>query len=275
MNRPYDFVHFLKCLKYNQKGNKEGIIPIKVNTLTPIHIYSGRLNTKDNETFYKEFMKINNKIIIPGTSLKGCIRTIAESISYSCLSHIGKHNRSKLPDKGHDKKEKCIICDMFGSMGNKSKVQFSDLRFVLGKTNIIPLPDSYPPNPENYYYISKNGKYKGYKFYKHGVIGVQKQGSILHEFVMEDAEFEGEVVFSNLTEEQVQLLCFSLGLTGDIQPKIGYGKSYYYGSISITSDEKWVKEAEKYKNTKRQDIRANIDKLMEILSYNNAVKTVY
>jgi len=67
--------------------------------------------------------------------------------------------------------------------------------------------------------------------------------------------FEGEIIYKNLTEEQIRLLCFSLGLSGDINPKIGYGKNYFYGSIEVTSDAKWVEKAKQYKNIEKDDIK--------------------
>jgi len=38
------------------------------------------------------------------------------------------------------------------------------------------------PNPDAEYYL-ENGKYKGYKFYKHGINGIQPKGNMLCEFV--------------------------------------------------------------------------------------------
>lgn len=267
MSKPYDFVPFLKCEVYKEKGELEGEIPLRIRTLTPVHIFSGRYNVKDNKTIYKTFIRTNGEIIIPGTSFKGCIRSIAEAISYSCLSPSVKLDKRRLVVKKHDKDKKCIICDMFGSMGFKSKIQISDFIKKSGKMDIIPLPPSYSPNPNSPYYLDEDGKYKGHKFYKHGSNDMQQSGSIYHEFVMQGAEFVGKILFKNLTEEQVQLLCFSLGLSGDINPKIGFGKSYNYGSIEVLSEDKWVEKAVKYKNINKEDIKRNIRKLIEILKY--------
>jgi len=69
-------------------------------------------------------------------------------------------------------------------------------------------------------------------------------------------------------------LCFSLGLSGDINPKIGYGKNYFYGSIEVTSDAKWVEKAKQYKNIEKDDIKNNINLIISILNYKNAVTSV-
>ncbi|MBM7582859.1 CRISPR/Cas system CSM-associated protein Csm3 (group 7 of RAMP superfamily) [Caldicoprobacter guelmensis] len=271
MIKSYDFVPFLKCKVYHGNGNLEGRILIRVKVLTPVHIFSGHFRVQDNGKIYREFIKTNGRPIIPGTSFKGCIRTIAESVSYSCLQTSLPHE--KLPtDKRHDGQHKCIICDMFGGMGNKSKIRFSDLVAVNYKTEVRGIPRSFRPHPESNYYM-ENGKYKGYKFYKHGINGIQPSGPILCEFVNAGSEFEGEVIYRGLTDEQVRLLCFALGLSGDIQPKIGYGKPYFYGSIEINSQPEWADKAREYVSECDDEVRKNISALIRILNYSNALKS--
>ena len=164
---------------------------------------------------------------------------------------------------------------MFGMPGLRSKVTFNDLKGVPQKCSleIKRIPQSYKPNPGTEFYL-KNGKYKGYKFYRHGVNGIQPQGKVLCEFVTEGSQFEGEIILRNLTEEQMQLLCFSLGLSGDINPKIGYGKNFFYGSVEVTSDEVWVEKAIQYKDNAKGDIKNNIETLISILSFKNAVTSL-
>lgn len=272
MIKPYDFVPFLKCKSYEGNGSLEGHIPIRVKALTPLHIFSGHYRVEDNGNAYREFIRRNGKPIIPGTSFKGCIRTIAESISYSCLQTAVRDAR-KLPDnKTHDRRQKCVICDMFGCMGSRSKVRFCDLEAVSYKTGIRGMPRSFQPHPESSYYI-ENGRYKGYKFYKHGIDGIQPAGPILCECVNAGAEFEGEIIYKDLTVEQLGLLCFSLGLSGHIQPKIGYGRSYFYGSIEVSAPSEWAKYAGEYIDTCGAEVRRNMDALIGILSYKNVLRS--
>ena len=274
MTKPYDFVPFLKCEPYEQEGSLEGIIPITIEVLTPVHISSGRYNIKDDRAIYKEFVRVNDTIVIPGTSLKGCIRNIAESISYSCLSERNK-DMKKMPDnKSHPNNKKCIICDMFGTLGIKSKLVFRDVQLNNGRTDIIGLPKSFSPRPETSYYI-KDEKYKGYKFYKHGINGIQLKGSVYYEFVGAGSQFKGEIVFRRLTDEQLKLLCFALGLSGDINPKIGYGKNYFYGSVKISSEEKWCELAREYSQECSQDVKENIQRLISILNYKDNALRVF
>lgn len=297
MIKPYDFVPFLKYIPY-KKGNAvydKGKIPIRVKTLTPVHISSGEYAVNGKNLIYKEFIKINGIPVIPATSFKGCVRSIAESVSHSYPYMIDDKKKELIPeektgigktgdsnqranDQNENKKKedeiKCIVCDMFGMMNWKSRIAFGDLNGVPGKfrLEIRGIPASFNPHPEREFYM-EDGKYKGYKFYRHGVNGIQPKGEVFREFVAEDSWFEGEIIYRDLTEEQIQLLCFSLGLSGDINPKIGYGKNFFYGSIEVTSDAKWVEKAKEYREKAEDDIKKNIDRLISILSYKNAVSS--
>lgn len=294
MTKSYDFVPFLSYIPYNgeKTEHKNGKIPIKIKTLTPIHISSGEYAVSDSNIIYREFVRVKDIPVIPGTSFKGCIRSIAESISYSYPYIIEEKRMKSIPEfklkedndlKQHiknNKKDKegiikCIVCDMFGQMGQKSKIMFSDLKAVPGKykLEIRGIPQSFRPNPGNEYYFEE-GKYKGYKFYRHGINGIQPEGKVYCEFITENSYFEGEIIYRDLTEVQIQLLCFSLGLSSDISPKIGYGKNYYFGSIEVSSDEKWTEKAKQYKIGAPDDIRKNIEILCSILNFKNAVHSL-
>ena len=51
----------------------------------------------------------------------------------------------KMPDnKSHPNNKKCIICDMFGTLGIKSKLVFRDVQLNNGRTDIIGLPKHSP-----------------------------------------------------------------------------------------------------------------------------------
>ncbi|OFI07064.1 RAMP superfamily protein [Clostridium acetireducens DSM 10703] len=279
MEKYFKFIPFINCESYEIEGNNSGKINITVKTLTPVHISSGAYDTKDNKTIYSSFIRNNGELIIPGTSFKGCIRNIAEALSRSCMTKSKNIYENKIPvSKREPKYSRCIICNMFGAMGYKSRIQFSDLKLSKStsknKTEIIKLPKSFTPNPNSKDYLNDDGKYKGYKFYMHGINGVQLKGDIPYEFVPKGTEFQGQIIFKELTDEQVQLLCFSLGITGDIHPKIGFGKSYLYGSIEVTAESHWVKKGNDYKNIDDKDIKTNIDKIIEVLNFENAVKNI-
>lgn len=226
-----------------------------------------------NGLLYKQFIRVDGIPIIPGTSLKGCIRTISEAVSNSCYLKTKSIAHDKLSADKSDMNKNCIICNMFGAKGKRSKIRFEDLylreKDAKEKVLILKVPEFHPPNPNSSFYYHE-GKYKGYKFYPHGDNKILKKGDIPCEFIDKGSIFEGSIWFENITKLQVNLLCFSLGLNGSIQPKLGYAKPAYYGSIKITTDEvKWIEAADQYQNESEQEIKRNIDQLIAILNYEN------
>ena len=61
----------------------------------------------------------------------------------------------------------------------------------------------------------------------------------------------------------------------DINPKIGYGKNYFYGSVKISSEEKWCELAREYSQECSQDVKENIQRLISILNYKDNALRVF
>ncbi|MEZ0537875.1 RAMP superfamily CRISPR-associated protein [Caldicellulosiruptoraceae bacterium PP1] len=267
MNPTYSFIPFLKTKPYYEKNypNRDRI-KLKIKTITHIHISSG-FYENDNQVIYKGFYKVKDIPTIPGTSLKGCIRSIAEMVSYSCINVIDKEHIDFLPEGKNVNNHNCIICDIFGSKGKKSKVMFSDFKLIKGQAEIINIASSYSPNTKSEYYY-ENGKFKGYKVYTHGKVNCYNKGDIAIEAITPNSEFEGTIDYYNLSDLELKLLCFSLGLSG-IKLKIGYGKNHYLGSIEILCDNDYfIKKAIDYEKINDNKIQDNIKILKEILKIN-------
>jgi len=289
MRKPYSFVPFLQTKEFNPTGEKlKGKIYLIIEALTPVHISSDYYEVNKKQVLYKPFYKLSENYSIPGTAMKGIVRGIAECISYSCIS-TNKKNINKLP-KGKKRECKintktyenpCIVCSIFGAMGKRSKVKFSDFSLIEGKSNIIEIPILRSPNNSNsnYFKDNKNQEYKGYKIYSHGVEKILQKGNVSYEFITKNSKFSGSIIYEDMTIDELSLLAFSLGITGDFHHKIGYGKPAYYGSIKVyldeektTNSEEILKAAMNYKNNSPLDIKKNIEILNNEYNYNNAKK---
>lgn len=276
MGKPYSFIKFIPVKKYRRTPeNLNGVIPIKLSVITPLHVGTGHKALADSRLIYNELYRWNGKEAIPGSTLKGCVRSIAESISYSCMSQypVDKETGKVMypnVDKS-DKSSACIICDMFGAKRRKSRVSFGQLILNEGVSYIDHIPTLQDPHilPSEL----KDGKLIGQKFYHHGLKSILEHGDVPVEFVKEGSIFTGKVSYRNLTKEELELLCFSLGLSGDIYLKLGYGKPAYYGSVQITTTEEIFKEyANQYKMHPDIAIQENIKDLINILDYQYAKK---
>lgn len=249
--KPYDFAT-IPSLKDNDRENPKwhdryeentlsGILQCEIKALTPIHVGSGllELGNEKGVPLIKTHTKSNGKAIIPGSSLKGCIRSIVEAITPSCVSITRAYN-SQLPSGASSCKNKeslCISCRMFGAMGYLGNVRFSDaiLRdgWNLTKASI---PQLYSTRDrQRGTYIKDDGKVRGRKFYKHGT---PASGNVPIEVCPKDSYLDFSVSFDNLTESELGLLLIAMGLGEPrISPKLGGAKPVCYGSIDISVKE--------------------------------------
>ncbi|ADQ42017.1 protein of unknown function DUF324 [Caldicellulosiruptor acetigenus I77R1B] len=288
MSKSYSFIAFLETKEnYNNSYTaklsadllKYEKLRLQIETLSYLHIWSGMYSEK-NGLIYRTFIKSNGKYIIPGSSLKGCVRTVAEMVSYSCMGvATNEQTKVKIPvKKWHsDKRKRCIVCDMFGAPGNKSKLIFHDFAVVSVEdyskiTELICIPPSFEPHPhECDDYKDENGKFKGYKIYNHGEFkSASPDNGIWIEAVKPGVRFEGEIwLRADLKQEQKELLCFSLGLSG-FDLKIGYGKNHYLGSIRISAvngSSELIELAKKYEAKADDKVKNNIMKIKEIWQF--------
>ncbi|MBE6051096.1 MAG: hypothetical protein E7214_10710 [Clostridium sp.] len=275
MSKPYKFIPFIKTQPYKVKNDKlSGRIDLELKVLNAIHLSKGIYELNEKNVLYKQFFRIDNKYTIPGTSIKGMVRNIAEIVSHSCIS-FQKKEFKLLPQykRTSCKNEYCIICDLFGAMGKRSKIKISDFLYEdgSGKSTILGMPTLRTPKINNSY--MENEKLKGYKLYNHGIKSILKKGSENCQCFLEESIFKGYVLYEDLDLQELELLCYSLGLSNSFNHKIGYGKPSYYGSIQINAlDKKYKEYAEEYENISDKDIKLNIKLLAEEYSYKNAKK---
>lgn len=273
MSAFYDFVDFLQPTLFKENGNLRGKILLRLKTLSPLFIGSGS-EDREGELLYKTFQRYRDTLAISGSTLKGVLRTISQAVSYSCVDVEGKL-RNDLPFQCVGN---CIVCRTFGKMGLKGRISFGDFLMASGRTEIIRIPLQMNPHIENRDIYYKDGKLRGIKFYRHGEYRLLSNAVIPVEAVQSDGVFEGELIFQEISTTQLELICYSLGLDGSFQLKVGGNKSGFFGSSIIEVKEAVLDGKEfdpyvyacNYRN-KDEKIGANQRKLAEILSYQNKV----
>lgn len=364
-NKPYKFIPLTskidrKALIKHNEGKIENLYSgkmfIKIKTLTPIHISQGDTRIK-SEKIINNFMRRNNQIVIPGSSFKGMIRSIFETISNSCTPKLPNDFSAleeALPKKREDicqNENLCPSCSVFGTINNisyRGKIRIGEFKLIsdekksLDYVSIPVLQTPFRDYPEDIDLLQKNIKkevnskkleirksktcnfgnerlyyadffededeynnftkdeyynkiaefgenrtlkFRGRKYYLHNIESIEGKNSYeKYEVVKKDCEFEGYLIFENLTEKELSILSLALGITENFSYKIGYGKPAYFGSISIKvesvkdrnirySNRKNIltidyleKLANDYKNFSDEEISNIINKLREILS---------
>lgn len=212
-------------------GKLTGSLQCELIILSPVHIGSGLFELVNGQVV-RGFVKQGNRLIIPGSSLKGVFRSIAEAISASCVS---KTRARDLPIRGlgecKDPRQVCVCCRLFGSLGYLGRVRFTDAQSVQQTLTTVRIPALYSPRPDARIYRDQRNLYRGRKFYFHGQLS---QGQEPLQAVADGSTFTFRVDFENLTEAELHLLLTAMGIIGGLRPKIGGGKPACLGSIEVT-----------------------------------------
>jgi len=201
--------------------------------------------------------------IIPGTSLKGVIRNVAEAAANACftlpnpnqLAYERQTVEYEWPsgfETCTDPMRLCPACRLFGML-NRNKVfagnvSVQDATAQPGyQTQRFTLAVLSTPKPRHKPFYSARPEQpkppvRGRKFYYHRPQGprerAQKDGqNKTAEAVLPGAAFTFEVEYANLTDADLNLLLFALVMWDDTCHKVGMGKPIGLGSakIEITS----------------------------------------
>lgn len=164
--KPYDFVPLSATVQreaprpHDHPSPKRGSgrITLELETLTPVHVFQGQYRPADGGRDLIACHARRGEVpVIPGSSLKGVVRSIAEAVSYSCAPQLpakalqaalpGTNNRRCSGEDGL-----CITCRIFGfSAGARSyrgQVSFGEFRPAApgaARLEVVNLPPLYSP----------------------------------------------------------------------------------------------------------------------------------
>lgn len=215
-----------------------GKITGNLTALSPVHVASGNIElTGRQPSLVKAHFRQGRRPTIPGSSLKGAVRSIIEAISDppSCL-RVTQARYDYLPPnvRGCANKESlCVACRMFGAMGYMGQVCFTDAPLAQGETEIVRIPLLFAPRTRERVYLDR-GRVKGRKFYSHGQRGQIAHGNVPVEACPVGSRFSLTLHFQNLKAEQLALLLIGLGQGQPrLFPKLGGGKPACCGSVEV------------------------------------------
>lgn len=248
--KPYEFVP-LPQQRPDQKapvghhryksGTLTGRLTAQIIARSPVHVASGLLEPVRDRDYplVKGHFRTNNIPAIPGTSLKGCFRSIVEAISCSNVQ-VTRERSSKLDpppqvreaDKKANRVKLDVAQNIFGAMGYQGLVRFSDALLVEGQVITVPTPQLFRPRPEAVDTYFDGQRPRGRKFYMHGALA---KGNLPLEACAVDSRFQLEMDFENLTQGELGLVLTALGLGEPrLWPKLGGGKPACLGTIEVS-----------------------------------------
>ncbi len=251
--KPYDFVPFTdRTDTQPQPGHESfhlqaalsGRLEVMIELQTLLHVSSGSYALSEDLGLKAGFVvKDMYRVLrdefpipaVPGSTLKGSVRSVVESVTNSCLVVVSGRLRRKLPSgQGRSCRgdRLCPACGLFGAMGRLARVSFSDALFVSGDSEIFRLPALYRTRADDsYHYVNSQDQLKGRKFYLHG--RPQKHQGGYAEALKAGSKLRANIDFTNLTPPELGLLCFGLGLDGSFQLGLGGGKPLAMGRVKI------------------------------------------
>jgi CRISPR/Cas system CSM-associated protein Csm3 (group 7 of RAMP superfamily) len=206
-----------------------GSIALCIKAKSPLFVGSGQMEYEGNQ-IYQRFARRGEEFIIPGTSIKGAIRSYAEALSPSCEG--GRCGR----EGGRHVDRVCLCCSLFGTLGLQGRVSFTDAVAVQG---IKPIKHKIRLrwNPKRVR--------KGRRFYFHDKpeedYALAKSGGETEvvEALEAGAIFKCEMMLYNVQEWELGLLLLAMGLSPNhrFDLKLGGGKNRLLGSVRFQAND--------------------------------------
>ncbi|ATY85809.1 hypothetical protein CVV65_13465 [Kyrpidia spormannii] len=224
-----------------------GRLYVVLETLTPLIVGTGGYELR-NDRFVRAIHREGGIPVIPGSTLKGVLRSYVELLSKSCILFVDGRSHPNLTcsttfRRGAPSSAVCPACQLFGIIGNKialrSLISVGSFRpTTAAREEEARLPQLYRPRLKR----EENGT-PCRKVYNHGdpkyiLEAVPKWKNCRpdwHQAVSAGVKFSGFVDFENCTPEEVGLLVLAMGAvpTWKFQLKVGYAKPAFFGSVQL------------------------------------------
>ncbi|MGD1874763.1 MAG: RAMP superfamily CRISPR-associated protein [Mastigocoleus sp.] len=251
--KPYNFVTFPKERpiqkapvghhKY-EKNLLHGTLYLTLTVKTSLHVSTGIVamgsDIGSKVSLIKTMVQGTQKqLLIQGSSLKGCIRSVYEAITNSTLAVVTGKYKDKIPPERLPCKSKEKLCPasrVFGAMDWQGLIEFNDAKCESSAFNTGFMPSLYSPRPQRKAYYQR-GKVAGRKFYYHTVKAIEKgqnQGIPVQQAAQEYT-FTTKIQFKNLKSEELGTLFIVLGQDPKhpIALKVGGGKPIGMGTMTV------------------------------------------
>ena len=241
---------------------RNGFISCELTNLTPIFIGGNRLAGH-------LFLTREDKPVIPGSSLKGMFRSLAELVGGGCNALDSKNNYSKTHQACENSRDLCIACRMFGMMERRGNARVHKGKVSVGdaicrderpeKKTFQILLSSCGTRHAVFYENPSSGKFDGAarKLYFHQPLRTDSVRNVAEnirhrtwpvEALLPGCRFDFDIQFSNLEDDELALLLYVVSLeeqrtvevgnerkklTGPMRHKIGNAKPLGFGSCRI------------------------------------------
>lgn len=285
ITKPYEFVPFARRVRRQDvlghdrldlEKHYTGRLIFQLRALRPVFVGTGSYALGNDVGFPSEkvirpFYRVAGVPTIPGSSLKGVARSIAEAVSPSCVT-VSRADPDQLPEgveltQSRENKcgatKACPACSIFGHSGRSrdaranhlGKASFGDAPLVSkSKMQLFRLASLYAPRASQSppIYLNEARDFKGRKFYYHSR-PVEDEHQPPVEVIPPGGVVQAQVSFENLAAAELGLLCFALGIDGALTLKLGGGKPLGLGSLRVINAQVFVLGANHYTQAESQE----------------------
>ena len=243
-----------------------GHMDIDIYAETPIFIADPRNASPDPRRPAQSMQNKQGEYIIPGSSLKGMLRSVVETLGNGCLTLFdAEYERGKVdydrmvPDEFQHCSTNihlCIACRMFGMLKHRTsgiflgKINIGDARSYAEKVYkydpmyTAVLVES-KPHHEDFYLDQAKKHIAGRKYYFHHAQDAELHsapgpinfgGKPANRYIQPldyDTKFHVRIDFTNLEPDEFAAFVLAVVLEENMRHKIGYGKPLGLGSIYL------------------------------------------
>ena len=222
-----------------------GALFLTLQVQTPLHVSTGIVAMGSDIGSRVALIKTmtqgtDQKLVIQGSSLKGCIRSVYEAITNSTLGvasrAVDKIPRERQPCR--NKEELCPASQVFGALDWQGLIEFSDAKGASTSYSTGFMPSLYAPRPLRRNYYNAKGMAAGRKFYYNFARSIDKgqQQGIAVQQAAKDFTFTTEIHFKNLKPSELGTLLIVLGQDPKypIALKVGGGKPIGMGTLTVS-----------------------------------------
>jgi CRISPR/Cas system CSM-associated protein Csm3 (group 7 of RAMP superfamily) len=271
---PYGFVQLvgeperLPATPHYRFGDYSGRLTCTLTAKTPLFVYHPQFARQVGRGHQEARFPVREGVaIIPGSSLKGVIRSVVEAVEASCFTLFdgptyrgsgitkGQQIRAELPDDYRhctQRNQLCPACRLFGFLYKDEvyagKIHIGDATapqesYTLMDSIILEVLSAPKPEGRPRAYVVQKGSrnvVRGRKFYRHRLDGVlaraggkkDRQNKTVQP-VAPGSVFTFEVEYNDLRESELRLLLYALILEPGLWHKVGLGKPIGLGSAHI------------------------------------------
>lgn len=243
-----------------------GSLEVDIYAETPLFLADPRNIPSDPKKPAQFMRNAQGEYIIPGSSLKGMLRSVVETLGNGCLTLFdGDYERGQVRYRGNaplafqhcdSNTHLCIACRIFGMLKERTggvflgKVNIGDACSVPDRVSIYkPIYTAVLVTPQPHhdaFYLDEKKKYiAGRKFYFHHSPDLDPltapgpiffSGKPANRYIQPldyDTCFHFRLDFTNLEADELGVLLLAIVLEETMRHKIGYGKPLGLGTIQL------------------------------------------